>query len=112
MKPKTEVHVISPEFATNKYNKVNKILIPQKKECIKIITQSGKELVCTKDHKILTNNGWKEAGECLGSFVIRDLVEKYGTYSEEEFKTFITIALITEGSCGGKGNFISFSNQD
>ena len=32
-----------------------------KKQTIKLITKTGKELKCTLDHKILTVNGWKEA---------------------------------------------------
>jgi ribonucleoside-diphosphate reductase alpha chain len=33
------------------------------KETFKIITESGYELTATKDHKILTSNGWKELGD-------------------------------------------------
>ncbi len=32
------------------------------KETIKIITKSGRKLKCTSDHRIMTTNGWKEAG--------------------------------------------------
>ncbi|MBI1935366.1 hypothetical protein HYS31_02900 [Candidatus Woesearchaeota archaeon] len=34
-----------------------------KKETIRLITKSGKELKCTPDHRILTINGWKAAEE-------------------------------------------------
>tara|TARA_R100001163_G_C5068138_1_gene207986 strand:+ start:2504 stop:7195 length:4692 start_codon:yes stop_codon:yes gene_type:complete len=32
-----------------------------KKECIKITLQDGRNIICTRDHKILTTEGWKEA---------------------------------------------------
>jgi intein/homing endonuclease len=32
------------------------------RETIKIRTDWGEELICTKDHKVLTSQGWKEAG--------------------------------------------------
>lgn len=110
--PGTAVHVISPTQCVPKYNKVDRVLLPQTKECIRITTRSGKELVCTKDHRILTNNGWIEAKDSKGAFVIRDLVEKYGTYSEDWRKTYITIALITEGTCASCGYSMAFTNKD
>ncbi len=108
----TGVHVISPTECISKYNKVSRVLLPQTKECIRITTRSGKELVCTGDHRILTNLGWVEAKDSKGTFVIRDLVEKYGTYSEDWRKTYITVALITEGTCASCDYSMAFSNKD
>lgn len=112
LQPGTGVHVISPTGCISKYNKVNRVLLPQMKECIRITTRSGKELVCTGDHRILTNHGWVEAKDAKGAFVIRDLVEKYGSYSEDWRKTYITVALITEGTCASDDYSMTFTNKD
>lgn len=112
LQPGTAVHVISPTQCVSKYNKIDRILLPRTKECIRVTTRSGKELVCTKDHRILTNNGWIEAKDTKGSFVIRGLAEKYGTYSEDWRKTYITIALITEGTCASDDCNMAFTNKD
>ncbi len=40
------------------------------KDTLKLITKSGKELKCTPDHRILTIDGWKSAGELTGGNTI------------------------------------------
>ncbi|MEQ8169507.1 MAG: ribonucleotide reductase N-terminal alpha domain-containing protein [Candidatus Eremiobacterota bacterium] len=40
------------------FNKISKAFCTGEKETYKIETQSGYELTCTGDHKILTNEGW------------------------------------------------------
>lgn len=112
LKSGSGVHVISPTESISKYNKVDRVLLPRTKECVRITTRSGKELVCTGDHRILTNKGWVEVRDSKGAFVIRDLVEKYGTYSEDWRKTYITVALITEGTCASSDCCMAFTNKD
>jgi ribonucleotide reductase beta subunit family protein with ferritin-like domain len=43
------------------YSKQTNFKYQGKKECLELIFEDGRKLVCTPDHKILTNNGWKEA---------------------------------------------------
>lgn len=50
------------------------------KQTIRIRTSNGEELVCTKDHKILTQDGWKEAGKLTKKDIIKSFwVEKEKT---------------------------------
>ena len=56
--------IYSYNVNTNKQeiDTVKKLIIQDlKKEWIKLYFNNGKTLKCTKDHKILTENGWKEA---------------------------------------------------
>lgn len=43
-------------------NRVNKVFDNGMQECIEIVTKQGNKLVCTPSHKILTQNGFVEAG--------------------------------------------------
>lgn len=40
------------------------------KSCIKILTKDGTNVICTSDHKILSNEGWIEASDSLGKLII------------------------------------------
>lgn len=44
------------------FAKIKDIVFNGEKECIRISTKLGYEIVCTRDHLILTNNGYVEAG--------------------------------------------------
>lgn len=48
-----------------------------KQKTIRIRVSNGEELVCTPDHKILTQDGWKEAGQLSNKDIIKSFwVEK------------------------------------
>lgn len=40
------------------------------KEVVEVVCQDGRSVVVTADHKLLTTEGWVEAGKCLGKDVV------------------------------------------
>ena len=63
--------------------KVSKVWQTGVKETFKLVTKSGYELEATKNHKVLTKNGWKELQDLeLGEKII--LQSKEGIFSEEK----------------------------
>lgn len=58
------VITVNPETCEQTITKViNQYVKPTEKPIVKLTTISGRELVCTNDHLILTLKGWKKAGE-------------------------------------------------
>lgn len=47
------------------YQYVSCIMCKGEKQTIRVRTTHGEELVCTKDHKVLTQYGWVESGELI-----------------------------------------------
>jgi ribonucleoside-diphosphate reductase alpha chain len=43
------------------FNKISKAFCVGEKETYRIVTESGFELICTADHKVLTDQGWVQA---------------------------------------------------
>lgn len=43
------------------FNKISKAFCVGEKETYRIVTESGYELICTADHKVLTDEGWVKA---------------------------------------------------
>lgn len=87
---------------------INKINMG-KKETVKISTESG-NIICTKDHKILTENGWVEA-----QFIKRDCCIAYriGNCSKNDYskeKLMLIGYLLGDGILNSHNN-ISFVNQ-
>lgn len=85
---------------------INQYVKPTDKKIVKLTTISGRVVICTIDHPILTFNGWKEAGqlketdlvcvcslmnEVKESFTIDVLVNEYNKYKELCGKNSMTI---------------------
>ena len=97
----------------HKYNKACAVFSSGIKPTVKVTTKSSTELICTPDHKILTNNGWKQAKDLTDNdWLMHCLKEKYGTYSIDESLLFVCIALITEGYTPEKLSVWTFTNKD
>ena len=79
-------------------------------ETIEIVT-GYRNLICTKDHKILTDYGWKEAGSLSAGDCIacRISTESHTEYSRDKLR-FIGY-LIGDGDLNNNNN-IGFSNRD
>lgn len=59
-----QVITVDPETHVPSIAKViNQYVRQTEKQIVRIWTKTGKELVCTDDHPILTQNGWKMAGK-------------------------------------------------
>jgi len=70
----------------------------QRKRCIKVSFDGGREIICTPDHEFLTNYGWVEAQNLTDNhFCIHELLPKYGTDDIDLDSLLITIGLVTEG---------------
>lgn len=71
------------------------------KKLIKIHTSFGEDLVCTPDHRILTSDGWVEAGKLSKNNLIKSFFYPETTYtSENTLKEWLLGYFIAEGcSC-------------
>jgi DNA-directed RNA polymerase II subunit RPB2 len=75
-----EVITVDPKTCEQSITKViNQYVKDTEKNIVKIKTISGRELVCTDDHPILTYNGWRKAGN-LGN---QDLVCIFPNHQED-----------------------------
>lgn len=90
----------------NKMSRFDSIFYSGKKKTIKVITKSGRELICTPDHRVYTSIGWVDAKDSVGLDLLHEVVEKYGTYEEDLNKLLLIVGLITEG------HYNHFSNKD
>ncbi len=59
---KTNSSLLNIQYGTQLVKPTNRIMTGYK-ECYKLETASGYELIATPDHRILTQNGWKELAE-------------------------------------------------
>lgn len=81
------------------------------KECWKLTTRSGREIVCTEDHRLLTQSGYKK----LKDITVKDFIMTartlpvYEKEVNEDEIMFITYMLM-EGGCSN-GN-CTFTNSD
>lgn len=107
---KPKVTTLGKDFSV-KYNSVNRSFSQGTKDCIRINIQGNSSLVCTPDHKILTEIGWLEAKDCVGHYVYKDLTRRYGTLKKPKEELYLMVALLTEGSLS-KRNHCSFVNKD
>jgi DNA polymerase III alpha subunit/intein/homing endonuclease len=107
----------------NKYNIsepniVKNVFNNGKKECIKIGTNHGYVITATKDHKVLTQNGWRELGSlCKDDFImtpkrINTLGDGLKPSSRLDMTDmFLMGILIGDGSLGNI-NDIHFTNHE
>lgn len=82
----------------NKMNGIGRVFSNGEKECIKLNFKSGREIICTPDHRIYTSSGWMNADSCLNQLVLHELQEKYGTFNKDIRELYLIVSLITEGS--------------
>ena len=107
---KVKVSTLDNNF-TVKYNSVNRSFSQGIKECVKLNIQGNNDLICTPDHKILTEVGWLEAKDCVGHYVYKDTTRRYGSLNKPKEELYLMTALLTEGSLGTK-NRCNFTNKD
>jgi ribonucleoside-diphosphate reductase alpha chain len=64
------------------FNKISKAFCVGEKETYRIVTESGYELICTADHKVLTDEGWVKAAD-LNQLKHKILIQsREGKFSE------------------------------
>jgi DNA polymerase III alpha subunit len=96
-----------------KYNQARTVFSSGFKDTIKVITDSGTELICTPDHRVFTNYGWMEAKDLNSDcFLLHCIEENFGSFKIEEDILFLIIALITEGYCPEEKNSWYFCNSN
>lgn len=77
-----------PQIRTRALNPILRAFESGVKETVKIVTESGYELVVTPDHKIMTTKGWVKAGE-LQPEVYSILIQPgSGKFNEEDNLSF------------------------
>jgi superfamily II DNA or RNA helicase len=66
----TYIRSYNKETGVFQLYKVSNVIYSGKKETIKLYFDNNKELICTKDHKILTENGWIEADRLNNDIIL------------------------------------------
>ena len=65
-----DIITVNPNSCEQTITKViNQYVRETDKKIVKVTTLSGREVICTHDHPILTNNGWVKAGETQGKLI-------------------------------------------
>ena len=105
------VLLYSDKECKNKYNKVRNVFSSGVKDCVKLTLKSGKELICTPDHRVWTNQGWKDAITTKDNYILHEVEEKFGQQKFDIRKLYLIVSLITEGSLNGDSS-ATFVNKD
>lgn len=115
LNPGEKVATFDGEFAT--ISNVNHVFDNGVASCIKINTEHQNELVCTKDHKVLTQDGWKKAGDLTIDDYIMVPTKLYNTPDGRKPQkrlsatdTFLIGLLIGDGTLGSQD--LVFTNSD
>lgn len=84
-----------------------------RKECIRIVLRSGRELSGTPEHPVMTVDGWKRLDEISpGDHVetVRKVPEPKGRITPPDHEVFMIAALLAEG--GYTSDQVTFTNED
>lgn len=97
-------------------NFVKNVYLNNIKDLYKYTTSSGREIICSKDHKILTKDGWNSAGSLKinDKLVLRN-AGIFGTLDLTYEEVSILAYLLGDGSCGEKtihDNCVKFINNN
>jgi intein/homing endonuclease len=84
------------------------------KRVFRVVSSSGKELICTEDHKFYTKKGWKKLKDIsLGEEVfVQKQVPIFGNLTISNDRVKILAYLITDGSFKSKGQSIKFTGKE
>jgi len=82
---------------TGSWNRVTNTLFQGVKKTIKVHSDNGQEMILTEDHKVLTNNGWKAAGDLNNKDLIRSHWASDTTITEGDEKDYVVGLLLADG---------------
>lgn len=84
------------------------------KDCYKIVLKSGKEIILTENHPLLSNDGWKKVSELTLNHMIatpKDYGECGNIVVEENLSKLLGY-LLGDGSCGQANISVTNINKD
>ena len=99
-----------------KWHKVSRFFDNGYKDTVRIRSSFGEELICTPDHKIMTQDGWKEAGElttrdlikCVNPYKVRNALR---TPEDFNWKEWLIGLFIADGHSGKSTPTIACCNE-
>lgn len=94
------------------WQKVLKNLDQGNKETIRVRTSNGQELVCTPDHKILTQSGWKYAADLLTSDIIKSFWENDISSKIGDDRDWLIGLALADGSLNESSITIACSDEN
>jgi intein/homing endonuclease len=79
----------------------------------RVVSSSGKELICTQDHKFYTKKGWKKLKDISidDEVFVQDQIPIFGTLQISDERVKILAYLITDGSFKSKKQSIKFTGK-
>jgi intein/homing endonuclease len=79
----------------------------------RVVSSSGKELICTQDHKFYTKKGWKKLKDISidDEVFVQDQIPIFGTLQISDERVKILAYLITDGSFKSQKQSIKFTGK-
>jgi replicative DNA helicase len=84
------------------------------KECFSVLTDDGREITATAEHRFLTRKGWKRLDQLsVGSrILVPDIVSLFGATGISPERAKILAYLITDGSFGHPNQSVKFTGKE
>jgi hypothetical protein len=84
------------------------------KECFSVLTDDGREIIATAEHRFLTREGWKRLDQLrVGSrIIVPDIVPVFGATEISAERVKILAYLITDGSFGHHNQSAKFTGKE
>jgi intein/homing endonuclease len=85
-----------------------------RRECFKLTTEDGRELIATAEHRFLTENGWKELQELhAGDTILApDHIPIFGTLGLTEERVKLLAYLVTDGYFKNQRQAVKFTGKE
>ena len=84
------------------------------KECFSVLTDDGREIIATAEHRFLTREGWKRLDQLRveSRIIVPDIVPVFGATDISPERAKILAYLITDGSFGHPNQSVKFTGKE
>ena len=84
------------------------------RECFKLTTEDGRELIATAEHRLLTENGWKELHKLRpgDTILVPDNIPLFGTLPLSEERVKLLAYLVTDGYFKNQRQAVKFTGKE
>lgn len=93
------------------YNKVTNVINNEIRDTIKLRTSFGEELICTPDHKVLTQDGWKRVADLSKKDLIKSFWVEEERFEYGNVRDWILGIFLANGNSGGSPSIACSSKE-
>ena len=85
-----------------------------KKRVFRVVSSSGKELICTEDHKFYTKKGWEKLKDISldDEVFVQKQLPIFGNFKISDERVKILAYIISDGSFKSKGQSVKFTGRE